>query len=340
MQEGIIFDFIKKNKKEMKKNDLVSFLNSDNFNDLGNCEVKRILFYIQSFLNSTKRYKSTMLLINELSSMIESIKNNKDYQNIHESYQFTICNYFEQIIFLIENTDAICDKEFINDLNIFVETIAKMYYIHSNELVYIIKYLKNIQLLFQNNKNNIKEEIINKYERCLKILNNYIEKMETKMKESNSFNNYNNGQQIIENKQSIKNSFTIFNNNSIINETSNNPQNSNNWNSLYPENIYSETNDFQIAKYSDASEDCKREKDKTKNNFNDFIDNSITPNSNYYLCNTEVNQHENKNKFIQERNLARNYKRNNDKYNYRDNEKIQNFNHLNYNNNVNFNRNY
>ena len=70
MQEAIILNFINKNKKEMKSNDLDSFLESDEYNDLINNESKRNLFYMVLFLNSTKIHNNLSLINKDLSLMI------------------------------------------------------------------------------------------------------------------------------------------------------------------------------------------------------------------------------------------------------------------------------
>ena len=245
MQQDIILRFIKNNRNEMKKSDLLSFATSSEFNNIDNEESKRILFYFQSFINSSKKYTKLNSIVNELDLIFETINSNKSYQNIHGSYQVTICNYLEQIIYLIKNTDTIYDTNFVYDLTDFIEIITKIYYNHSDEIVEVVKYLKNIEIILQYNKNKINKENIINYEKCQQILNKVIEKLENKNNDSLKSNNYYTGCKNTQNNITLKSSFSIFNN-----DSSKKNKTSNNFDSIYSTNIKSNSNSFKTLKYN------------------------------------------------------------------------------------------
>ena len=177
MNKAITLEFIKKHRKIMKTNDLDSFLESDEYNDLKNEESKKNLFYLVTFINSAKNYQKLDLINKDLSLIIEYINSNEQYfKNIHESYKFTVCNYLEKALFLIKNNNVILSTEFISDLNNFVEIVSKIYYPNIEAKVDIIKALMKIEEQLEKNKFKIKREYTQRYERYIKELKLYIQK--------------------------------------------------------------------------------------------------------------------------------------------------------------------
>ena len=171
MENSIIMNFIKNNKKELRTHNVNSFLDSDEFNKVENTEAKRILFYMNAFINSSKKKTDFHKLVKDFSLFIEAVNNNRYLHKTHECYKPVICNYFENLLFLFKHDYINYTYEFVCDLSHFVEVIYKMNYPSIDIKLDIIKYLKRIEEVLYNNKMNINFDNIQRYERCLKELN-------------------------------------------------------------------------------------------------------------------------------------------------------------------------
>ena len=258
----------------MKSNDLDSFLESDEYNDLENEKSKKSLFYIVSLINSAKTYQNLYLINKDLSLILESISNDKYFEDIHESFKFIICNYLERALFLIQNDDVILSAEFISDLNNFVEIISKIYYPNGRGKLDIIMDLMKIEQLLEKNKFKIKKEYIQRYERYIKELKLYIQKNSV---DNNSHIYYNDD-------NNFENDYPIINNSSLFNKSSHQLGQSDIYDStftLFSKNDSCINNKFDI-KVNNNNEDeyeggDSEEKIKVIGEFNDLIDKIVIP---------------------------------------------------------------
>lgn len=267
MQEAINLNFIKKNKKEMKSNDLDSFLESDEYNDLINNELKRNLFYMVLFLNSAKIHNNLSLINKDLSLMIESITNENYLQNIHECYKKTLYNYLEQAYYLIKNKIVI-DVECVSHINNFIEIITRMPYSNNKIKNDIIKCLKKIEELLVKSRKKVNNDNIKRYERYILNLDSYIKSNDIETKYHQPTHNNNNSS-----PSNIYNSFSLFNkcNQNIENSANNNDYNLN-WD-IYSKNV----NGILNYKNEQINNYCNEEQ---MNEMNDLIDNIIIPKRN------------------------------------------------------------
>ena len=211
--EKEILNFIESNKEDMAKNDFDTFFESDEYNNIKVEDSKRTIFYMTTFLMSTKEYKEFGEIIKEFIKITGAINGNEYLQKTHECYEELICNFLKKIKQLLTSDDIYENKNeniFIKNLNELVDEIDNIFYPKNLELNTIIKEWKRIydELLY--NKDKIKNNI-KKFERYTKKLSKYIEKLEHKEKVEQSQNDIN------DNDFKIIYNSSIYNNNDLNN---------------------------------------------------------------------------------------------------------------------------
>ena len=211
--EKEILNFIESNKEDMAKNDFDTFFESDEYNNIKYEDSKRTIFYMTTFLMSTKEYKEFGEIIKEFIKITGAINGNEYLQKTHECYEELICNFLKKIKQLLTSDDIYENKNeniFIKNLNELVDEIDNIFYPQNLELNTIIKEWKRIydELLY--NKDKIKNNI-KKFERYTKKLSKYIEKLEHKEKVEQSQNDIN------DNDFKIIYNSSIYNNNDLNN---------------------------------------------------------------------------------------------------------------------------
>ena len=211
--EKEILNFIESNKEDMAKNDFDTFFESDEYNNIKYEDSKRTIFYMTTFLMSTKEYKEFGEIIKEFIKITGAINGNEYLQKTHECYEELICNFLKKIKQLLTSDDIYENKNeniFIKNLNELVDEIDNIFYPQNLELNTIKKEWKRIydELLY--NKDKIKNNI-KKFERYTKKLSEYIEKLEHKEKVEQSQNDIN------DNDFKIIYNSSIYNNNDLNN---------------------------------------------------------------------------------------------------------------------------
>ena len=211
--EKEILNFIESNKEDMAKNDFDTFFESDEYNNIKDKDSRRTIFYMTTFLMSTKEYKEFGEIIKEFIKITGAINGNEYLQKTHECYEELICNFLKKIKQLLTSDDIYENKNeniFIKNLNELVDEIDNIFYPPNLELNTIKKEWKRIydELLY--NKDKIKNNI-KKFERYTKKLSKYIEKLEHKEKVEQSQNNIN------DNDFKIIYNSSIYNNNDLNN---------------------------------------------------------------------------------------------------------------------------
>ena len=211
--EKEILNFIESNKEDMAKIDFDTFFESDEYNNIKVEDSKRTIFYMTTFLMSTKEYKEFGEIIKEFIKITGAINGNEYLQKTHECYEELICNFLKKIKQLLTSDDIYENKNeniFIKNLNELVDEIDNIFYPQNLELNTIIKEWKRIydELLY--NKDKIKNNI-KKFERYTKKLSEYIEKLEHKEKVEQSQNDIN------DNDFKIIYNSSIYNNNDLNN---------------------------------------------------------------------------------------------------------------------------
>ena len=208
--EKEILDYISNNKEDMTQNDFNNFFESDKYNNIKDEESKRTIFYMTSFLMSTKLYKEFGEIIKEFIKITGAINENKYLQKTHECYEELICNFLKKIKQLLTSDDIYENKNeniFIKNLNELVDEIDNIFYPPNLELNTIINDWKKIYKELNSNKDNISKNNIKKFERYTKKLKTYIESLEDKEKMKISQNNINNSDfEIIYNSSIYNNS--------------------------------------------------------------------------------------------------------------------------------------
>ena len=286
-----VVDYIIKNTKELGQNDFNTFIESPGFNakDMKD-ESKRLLFYINIFIMSTNNYKSFKNIIDDFIEIIDYISYNDYVQNIHESYEATICNYLKKIELLSRKAVDENENEFIQNLNKFVEDITKMYFpVNNNKMkLNIAECLKNIEIQLVIIKKEISKENINKFERYRKDLNEYINNLTSDINENKNdiiinqipsqnlpknLENNINGNYNIQNTDISKNIDNNFNQNIPNNNQIRNDYVNNNYNQINNNKVYSN------IKYN-YSKNSNKILDNESHNYN-IIYNSIIPGNNY-----------------------------------------------------------
>ena len=211
--EKEILNFIESNKEDMAKIDFDTFFESDEYNNIKYEDSKRTIFYMTTFLMSTKEYKEFGEIIKEFIKITGAINGNEYLQKTHECYEELICNFLKKIKQLLTSDDIYENKNeniFIKNLNELVDEIDNIFYPQNLELNTIKKEWKRIydELLY--NKDKIKNNI-KKFERYTKKLSEYIEKLEHKEKVEQSQNDIN------DNDFKIIYNSSIYNNNDLNN---------------------------------------------------------------------------------------------------------------------------
>ena len=240
-----ILTYIQNNKESMGKNDFDTFIESDDFNDMDD-ESKRIIFYMESFIMSTKDYKIFSEIINDFTKIIVFIKDNEYLQNTHESYETLICNYLQKIRELLSKNDLLeNENEFIQNLSKFKDEITKLYF-PNNDKYNIINNLNKVVKQLDNIKDDISKENINKFERYSKELNKYINSIENTNIVKQDQDNKKNKEDFVDNKN-----ININNNNYNKNQKNNlykhsnindEQNNNNNNNHIYNNNNFNYNN--------------------------------------------------------------------------------------------------
>ena len=208
--EKEILDYISNNKEDMTQNDFNNFFESDKYNNIKDEESKRTIFYMTSFLMSTKLYKEFGEIIKEFIKITGAINENKYLKKTHECYEELICNFLKkirQLLALDDNYENKNENEFIQNLNHLVDELDQIFYPPYLELNTIINDWKKIYKELNSNKDNISKNNIKKFERYTKKLKTYIESLEDKEKMKISQNNINNSDfEIIYNSSIYNNS--------------------------------------------------------------------------------------------------------------------------------------
>ena len=212
MEEEIL-NYIECNRDNMAKNDFDSFFESNEYNSIKDEDSKRIIFYMTTFLMSTKEYNDFEEIIQYFTKITGAINENDYLQKTHECYEELICNYLKKIRTLLTKDDIYDNQnenKFIQNLNHFVDELDNIFYPPNLKLNAIINDWKNIynELLF--NKDKIKKDI-KRFERYTKHLSEHIKSLEGKKEMEINKNNINN-----EDFNIIYNS-SIYNNNSLNN---------------------------------------------------------------------------------------------------------------------------
>ena len=159
--EKEILDFITNNMEDMAKKDFDNFFESDNYNNIKDEDSKRTIFYMTTFLMSTKEYKEFEEIIKEFAKIIEAIYEYKYLQKTHECYEELISNFLKKIRLLLTSDDIYENKYeniFIQNLNHLVEELDKIIYPSNLELNSIINDWKRIYDELISHKDNIKKK--------------------------------------------------------------------------------------------------------------------------------------------------------------------------------------
>lgn len=218
MENSIILNFIKNNKKELRTHNVDSFLYSAEFNKVENNEAKRILFYMNAFINSSKKKTDFHKLVKDFSLFIEAVNKNRYLHKTHECYKPVICNYFENLLSLFKHNYIKYSNEFVCDLSHFVEVIYKIYYPSVDIKLNIIKYLKRIEEVLYKNKMNINKDNIQRYERYLKELNIYIDKNSQNDRECQNYKKKDNDYPMYNNDPSKNKNYNAYGTKKIFND--------------------------------------------------------------------------------------------------------------------------
>ena len=212
MEEEIL-DYIECNRNNMAKNDFDTFFESNEYNNIKDEESKRTIFYMTTFLMSTKEYNDFEEIIQYFTKITGAINENDYLQKTHECYEELICNYLKKIRTLLIKDDIYdnqSENKFIQNLNHFVDELDNIFYPPNLKLNAIINDWKNIYNELLYNKDKIKKDI-KRFERYTKQITKHIKSLEDKKEMEINKNNINN-----EDFNIIYNS-SIYNNNSLNN---------------------------------------------------------------------------------------------------------------------------
>ena len=193
-----ILNYMKTNRKIMGQTDFDTFTESDEFNDM-NEDSRKILFYINIFIMSTKDYKDFSEIIKDFKKIIIYIKGNEYLYNVDEIYEAIIINYLKKIQeLLLKNYINENENKFIIELNTFTEEIKNICFPKNNPnmKLNINKYLERIKNQLDIIKEDINETNIKKYERYIDKLVEYINSLKNKIEINNGNNNSDNNKDI------------------------------------------------------------------------------------------------------------------------------------------------